>query len=210
MFRFRTAFLALAAMAFAGHASARLMHYTSSDAEDLNRVSAYLNSIRTMSGSFVQIGPDGQIDQGKFVLSKPGRMRFEYGPPTPTLIVSDGSTVAVENTKLKTQDRYPLGDTPLYLILSDKIDLLHNNDTVGVDREQDALIVKAQYNTSQLRASITLTFSQPELELRQWTVVDSQGQSTTVALRNVQTGTPVNAAQFVVPDRNPFTHRIRE
>jgi outer membrane lipoprotein-sorting protein len=33
------------------------------------------------------------------------RMRFEYAAPNPTLIVSDGSSVAVINKKLNTTDR---------------------------------------------------------------------------------------------------------
>ena len=72
------------------------------------RVSAYLNSIRTMKGGFSQIDPDGGVDQGTFVISKPGRMRFEYKPPAPTLIVSDGTTVAVQNTQAQDRRRYPL------------------------------------------------------------------------------------------------------
>src|ERR1700722_7417580 len=73
---------------------------SAADRADLDRVSAALNAIHTLEGGFVQIGPEGQIDQGTFYIQKPGRMRFEYAPPSPTLIVSDGSTVAGENTKL--------------------------------------------------------------------------------------------------------------
>jgi outer membrane lipoprotein-sorting protein len=72
---------------------------------DLARVSTYLNSIRTMTGGFTQIDPNGDVDQGTFAMAKPGKMRFEYKPPAPTLIVSDGKTVAVQNTLLKTVDR---------------------------------------------------------------------------------------------------------
>ncbi len=78
-----------------------------SDKSDLDRVSAYLNAIHTLKAAFVQIGPEGQVDQGTFYIEKPGRMRFEYTPPNPTLVVSDGSTApAVENQK--TQHGGPL------------------------------------------------------------------------------------------------------
>ncbi len=191
-------------------AAPRPVVFSDADRAQLDRVSAYLNSIRTMKGGFVQIGPDGQVDQGTFALAKPGRIRFEYAPPTPTLIVSDGSTVAVENTKLKTVDRYPLGDTPLDLILGDTIDLAHNRAVVGVERQQDALVIRARSNTNRTQSNITLTFSQPELELRQWTVIDNQGLSTTVALRDAQAGAAVPGSLFVIPDRNPFTHKVIE
>lgn len=175
--------------------------YSAADRAELDRVSAYLNSIRTMKGGFVQIDPNGDVDQGNFDISKPGRMRFEYKPPAPTLIVSDGKTVAVANTQLKTIDSYPLDQTPLDLILGDSIDLADSHEIVGVARQQDSFIVKARSRGGRAQGNITLTFSEPELELRQWTVIDNQGLSTTVALRNVQTGIDIPASLFVLPDK---------
>jgi outer membrane lipoprotein-sorting protein len=175
--------------------------YSATDRVELDRVSAYLNTIRTMKGGFVQIDPNGDVDQGTFAISKPGRMRFEYKPPAPTLIVSDGRTVAVVNSQLKTLDSYPLNQTPLDLILGDKIDLAGSHEIVGVARQQDAFIVKARSRGGRAQGNITLTFSEPELELRQWTVIDNQGLSTTVALRDLQTGIDIPASLFVLPNK---------
>lgn len=181
--------------------------FSDADRADLDKVSAYLNSIHTMRGGFVQIGPDGTVDQGSFFLSKPGRIRFQYDPPAATLIVSDGRTVAIQNTKLKTLDRYPLSQTPLDLILSDDVDLKSKREIVAVQHTADSLIVKAHSSNFGVHADITLSFAMPELELRQWTVVDNQGLSTTVALRQVETGVDIPAAEFVLPDKNPFSRR---
>lgn len=184
--------------------------YSAADRAELDRVSAYLNSIRTMKGGFVQIDPNGDVDQGTFDISKPGRMRFEYKPPAPTLIVSDGKTVAVANTQLKTIDSYPLDQTPLDLILGDSIDLADSHEIVGVARQQDSFIVKARSRGGRTQGNITLTFSEPELELRQWTVIDNQGLSTTVALRNVQTGIDIPASLFVLPDKAALKPKLND
>jgi outer membrane lipoprotein-sorting protein len=176
--------------------------FTAAQRADLARVSDYLNSIRTMTGGFTQIDPNGDIDQGTFAIAKPGKMRFEYKPPTPTLIVSDGRTVAVQNSKLKTVDRYSLSDTPLDIILGDKIDLLHDHSITGVEHQQDALVVHARSRGSNAQGNISLVFATPGLELRQWTVVDNQGLQTTVALRDVQIGADVSHVQFAVPAKN--------
>jgi len=181
-------------------APARLIEFSAADRADLDRVSAYLNSIRTLQGDFVQIGPDGQIDQGRFYLEKPGRIRFEYLPPNPTLIVSDGRSVAVANKKLKTIRRYPLGDTPLDLILADNIDLLHNRAIVAVEHQPGALIVDARTSPNRAKANVSLVFSDPMLELRQWTVLDDQGMTTTVALRSLEQGITLDSALFVLRD----------
>ncbi len=177
----------------------------------LDRVSAYLNSIKTLKGSFVQIDPNGEVEQGDFYIEKPGRMRFAYKPPAPTLIVSDGSTVAVKNSKLNTVDRYPLTDTPLDIILSDNIDLRHNSYVTGISEEEGALVIHARSNNNKSQGDITIYLSQPELELRQWTIKDAQGLSTTVSLRDVQSGVPLPGSLFMLQDaKNPFTRKTDE
>jgi outer membrane lipoprotein-sorting protein len=181
--------------------------YKADDRAELDRISAYLNSIKTMKGGFVQIDPNGDVDQGTFAISKPGRMRFEYKPPAPTLIVSDGRRVAVANSQLRTVDSYPLDQTPLDLILGDRIDLAGSHEIVGVARQQDSFIVKARSRGGRTQGNITLTFSEPELELRQWTVIDNQGLSTTVALRDVQTGIDIPVSLFILPDKNAFRQK---
>jgi outer membrane lipoprotein-sorting protein len=180
--------------------------FTPAQRADLARVNTYLNSIRTMTGGFTQIDPNGDIDQGTFAISKPGKMRFEYKPPNPTLIVSDGKTVAVENSRLKTVDRYSLSDTPLDIILGDKIDLLNDHSITGVEHQQDALVVRARSRGSNAQGNIALVFAEPNLELRQWTVVDNQGLQTTVALRDVQIGADVSHVSFALPPKYPSSH----
>lgn len=177
----------------------------------LDKVSAYLNGIHTLKGSFVQLDPNGAVEQGDFYIEKPGRMRFEYKPPSPTLIVSDGSTVAVRNNKLNTVDRYPLTDTPLDIILSNNIDLRHNSYVTGVDEQEGDLVVHARSNNNRSQGDIAIYFSQPQLELRQWTIKDAQGLSTTISLRDVEAGAALAGTLFMLQDaKNPFTRKGEE
>jgi outer membrane lipoprotein-sorting protein len=206
-------FLGLAAIGLCGAgqpAPQRLIEFSDQDKAELDRVSAYLNSVRTMKGGFIQIAPNGQVDQGLFYMSKPGRVRFEYRYPNPTLIVSDGYTVAVKNSKLNTVDRYPLSETPLGLILADKIDLLHNQAIVGVEHQPGSLVILARSSNNRVRGNISFVFSEPELELRQWTVEDNQGLSTIFELRDTQPGVALASSLFVMPEKNPFAHRREE
>ena len=179
----------------------RTAKLTDQDKADLARISAYLNSIHSLRGRFVQIGPNGELDQGRIYLEKPGRLRFEYDPPSPILIVSDGRTVSVSNSKLKTLDRYPLSSTPLDLILDDKIDLGGDKAIAGVMREPGALIVLAKSRSTRRKPDVRLVFTDPVLELRQWTVIDDQGLATTVSLTNLELGVPLNDTLFVIRDK---------
>ena len=184
----------------AGQAPPRLIEFSAADRADLDRVSTYLNTIRSLRGDFVQIGPNGEIDQGRFYLQKPGRLRFEYRPPSPLLIVSDGRTVAVSNSKLKTVDRYPLSATPLDLILGDKIDLGRDKSVMAVVHQPGSLMIEARTSRNRAKPNIVITFSAPQLELRQWTVIDDQGLSTTVALSELEPGVALNDTLFALRD----------
>jgi outer membrane lipoprotein-sorting protein len=174
------------------------------DRADLQRVSAAMNAIRTMKGAFVQVGPNGEIDQGQIYVNKPGRMRFEYAKPSPYLIVADGVSVAVGNSEVKTVDRYPLIDNPLSMILDDKIDLGASTAVSRIERKPGQLIVTAKRDDGTLRGQVTLIFSEPTLELKQWVVTDAQGLQTMITLNNVETGVALNPELFILRDVNKF------
>jgi outer membrane lipoprotein-sorting protein len=187
-------FIAVAGFALPAHAA----RWSAADAADLDRVSAYMNGIHTMRGSFVQIGPEGQVSTGKFYILKPGKMRFDYDPPSPTLVISDGLSIAVYNTKLNTADRYPLLSTPLNLLLSNDLDLKSSSAITGVEHQTGELIVEAKSTAKNANGTITIVFTDPNMELRQWTIVDAQGLPTTINLRDVQQGIDLPASAFQI------------
>jgi outer membrane lipoprotein-sorting protein len=172
--------------------------FSAAQKSDLERASDALNAVHTMEGSFVQIGPEGQMDQGRFYIVKPGKMRFAYAAPNPTLIVCDGRWVAVENTKLNTVDRYALWTTPLNLILGNDLDLRDNTDIVGVEHRNDELVISARSHKGRVNGDLVLVFAEPTLSLKQWTVKDAQGLLTTVAISNVKSDSVLDPALFTI------------
>ncbi|GAA0577142.1 LolA family protein [Rhizomicrobium electricum] len=189
---------------------ARHIEFSDADRADLDKVTTYLNGIRSLEGGFVQIGPNGQIDQGKFYLVKPGKLRFEYQPPSPLLVVCDGNTFAVFNKKMKTVDRYPLSSIPLDVLLGENVDLKKDGSIVKLQRSPGTLVIEARTSKNRSKANIAITFSYPELELRQWTVIDDQGLPTTVALRNLKTGTNPDPSLFVLRDSKGVGAKTRD
>ena len=154
----------------------------------VDRVSAYLTSVRALIGDFVQIGPDGSKSEGEFYLQKPGRVRFDYNPPSPIELIADGSSVVVRDRKLATQDLYPLSQTPLRFLLADRIDLMRDTNLIGV--YADDVFVTVVIEERQILAGthrLMLMFSAQDLQLKQWTVTDPQGYDTTVAVYNLDT-----------------------
>jgi outer membrane lipoprotein-sorting protein len=177
--------------------------YTDQQKADLDKVSAYLNAIHSLKADFVQIGPDGGVAQGEIDIQKPGQIRFAFQPPSPMLIVATKGEIYVKNSRLNTLDHYDLSDTPLGILLNENVDLKTNRSVLGVFEQNGALIVQARSALNQNRSNITLVFSLPTLELRQWIVKDNQGGNTTVALGNMQIGAHLDPAVFTVPVKDP-------
>jgi outer membrane lipoprotein-sorting protein len=201
-----TMLIAVSSFAFSGSSGAAPPSpFTDSQKADLDRVSAALNAVKTMSGRFTQIDGSGNLSNGYFMIRKPGKMRFAYYPPMQTLVVSDGYSISVQNQKLHTTDRYPLIGSPLTFVLSDDLDLKKNEYVTGIEHQNGAVIVRAHANTRAMQGDITMVFSDPGLELRQWTIIDAQGQQTTVSLSEVKTGMPLPGSTFLLGAQNSFT-----
>jgi outer membrane lipoprotein-sorting protein len=161
----------------------------------LQNISNYFNSIRTMQGQFIQIGPNDERSEGTFYLSRPGKVRFRYQPPVRVEVVADGKSLSVEDKTAGTQDLYPLSKTPLKALLANHIDLT-SSEIVGDIREDGDLISVQLAEPTFGDGRLTLIFDKATYELRQWVVTDARGLNTSVALFNVTTGQPIDPRIF--------------
>ena len=163
------------------------------------KVSAYLSSLQTLVGNFVQVGPDGSKTKGDFYIQKPGKVRFEYDDPTPIAIIADGSSVAVRDRRLATQDVYPLSQTPLRYLLSDRIDLLKDTNVVSVTADDVFVSVTIEEKQALIGTSrLMLMIGAKDGQLKQWTVTDPQGYDTTVAVYNLDSSKKLDPGMFKI------------
>ena len=107
----------------------------------LQKINTFINSFQTLRGDFVQISDKGQSVKGVLMLSKPGKIRFDYAPPSPLLIVSDGKWLTIKNKVKERGDQVPLRSTPLRLIVAPSIDLFAETTVLSVE-EADGLTSK--------------------------------------------------------------------
>ena len=167
------------------------------------KVSNYLSSLQQLSGNFVQVGPDGSKTKGDFYIQKPGKVRFEYDPPSPIAIIADGSSLAVRDLKLATQDIYPLSQTPLRFLLSDRIDLLKDTNVVSVTADDIFISVTIEEKLALIGTSrLMLMVGTKDGQLKQWTVTDPRGYDTTVAVYNLDSSKKVDPGLFKIDFTN--------
>lgn len=168
----------------------------------LDRINAYFNGLKGFQADFVQVAPDGRNYGGILYLLRPGRMRFEYHPPAALEIVADGRSVAIRDRKLRTQDVYFIGQTPLKFLLQPKIDVAKDSTVKELKRVgDDVQLLIEDKSTLGGTSRIRVVFDGQNYALKEWTVTDPQGHDTRVMLSNLNINASPDRALFVIEEQ---------
>jgi outer membrane lipoprotein-sorting protein len=163
----------------------------------VERINAYFNGITNLQGGFEQVDATNKRSTGRFYVQRPGKIRFDYAPPSGLRIVADGSSLAIEDSELKTVEKYPIQSTPFRLLLSEAVDLGRDARIVGVESQEGTLAISLEDKSGDAAGSIRLLFdSGTELQLKQWMITDAQGLTTQVTVTDVVSGRKVAADFF--------------
>lgn len=166
------------------------------DRADLTRIEGYLNSVRSLRSRFIQTAPDGDVTQGVAVMQRPGKMRFQYDPPTPFLLVANYGTLFFHDSSLKQTSNIPLSRTPLGILLSDQTTLSGDVTVTKFVRLPGQFQITLVRTANPGEGTLTLLLADNPLTLRQWIVVDQQGKQTRITLTNLEAGARVDPKQF--------------
>jgi outer membrane lipoprotein-sorting protein len=161
---------------------------TAQDKADLGRIETYLDSLRTLKAHFLQVAPNGALSQGTVWLDRPGRMRFQYDPPSPLLLVAGHGLVVFNDRSLNQTSNIPIGKTPLGILLADHVRLQGDVTVTGMQHLPGQIQVSMVRTASPGDGTLSLIFADNPLALRQWTVLDAQRQETRVTLYNAELG----------------------
>ncbi|MBC8036556.1 MAG: outer-membrane lipoprotein carrier protein LolA [Rhizobiales bacterium] len=178
--------------------AAKPIEVTDGQATSIRHINDYINGFKNLQGDFSQISPKGNVSRGIFFISKPGKMRFEYAPPNPFLIVADGTWLTIKNRAKEKGDQFPLSETPLRLVLGNEVDLLRDTNILGFEEAEGLTTVTLEDKEGVLGGQLILVFDQTQKALQQWVIVDSKGRRTTVSLENIVAGVKPDPQLFVV------------
>ena len=171
---------------------------TDHDRADIARIEAYLTGLRSLKARFLQVSSNGGTSEGVVWLERPGRMRFQYDPPSPFLLVANYGIVVFTDRQLRQTSNIPLSQTPLSIILADQVKLSGDVEIIGIRRLPDQIILTLQRVASPSDGTLTLIFSDQKLALLQWIVVDPQRQETRLRLYDLELGGKFDPKLFQV------------
>lgn len=161
------------------------------------KINQYLNSLTDLKGRFIQINPDDGKQKGKFYLKRPGRIRFDYSRPSLQRVIADGETLSIEDRDINTVDRFPLEKTPFRILLAKDVNIIRDAVIIAVTETDELTSITLVDRKGAALGQIQLTFTNsPVFQIREWKVIDTQGQTTRVILTNLKFDEKIDGKLF--------------
>lgn len=190
-------FLPLFGPAQAANSNGPVQTQSAQDKNDIGRIEKYLNGIQNMSADFLQIDDAGGLMRGHIAISRPGKMRVTYAPPSKDFIIADGSFVHIWDDALQSQTNVDQDSSLAQFILRDPVQLTGDVTITRIEHFASKIEMTLVETNDPEAGSLTLVFEDKPLKLRQWKVADAQGRQTGVNLENISERTEFPADTFV-------------
>ena len=176
------------------HAEAVL---SAADRADVQKIEKYLNDIRTFRSRFIQVSQNGGVAEGRIYIQRPGKMRIEYKPPVPILIVSTGKLLIFYDSELDETTHLPFSASPAAFLLRKRIDIKERVRVTGLRRKAGRLYLSVVDRKSPDRGALELMFLTNPLRLREWIVTDARRRQTKVVLIDPKEGIDLKPTLFL-------------
>jgi len=183
---------------------------TDGDKRDLGRIEDYFNGITTLQARFLQLSPNGRTAEGNLYISRPGRLRFEYDPPVPYLLISDGTQVIFYDKELDTPTYVSLSSTPLEFFLGPTVKLSGLVTVTNVERRPGILRITLVQTSSPKDGQVIITFTERPIEVKKWALVDSKGTTVEVAIFDPRLGIKLDPKLFVFDNKKIIDQKNRQ
>jgi outer membrane lipoprotein-sorting protein len=177
-------------------AAAPPLTLSAADQALVSQIEAYLNGLKALTANFLQVASDGSTRTGKAWLQRPGKMRFEYDPPDPQLLVAGFGVLVYNDPQLGQTTNIPLSATPLGILLAQHVVLSGGVTITDIQRNPGEVELTLIRTGKAAAGSLTLVFGTNPLELRQWQVLDAQNRETRVSLYDITPGGPFPDSLF--------------
>ncbi|MQX35341.1 LolA family protein [Roseospira navarrensis] len=181
---------------------------TTEEAVLLKQAAQTLNAIQTMRARFAQTSSRGNYAEGTVYLQRPGRLRIEYDPPADILVVANGNYVIFEDGELDQVSYIGLNDTPLGILLRERVEFTDPDITVtGMRKGGGLLEIDLVQTDDPGQGVLTLVFALSPMELRQWRVRDAQNIEVTVTLFTPRFGVDLDSDLFKYQEKPGYSRQ---
>lgn len=174
------------------------------DREIVARIEAWLQGVTTLRARFTQLAPDGRMSTGRVFLHRPGRLRFDYDPPSRVQLIATDWRLIFVDWAARQVNVLPLSQTPLAFLLDEKVQLSGELEVRRVQRRAGEIALEVVRAKEPDQGRVVMVFAEQPIELRRWAVTDPQGLTTTVLIEEPEYGVPLDPALFRFRDPQIF------
>ena len=169
------------------------------DPYSLENVSHYLTNLKFLKADFLQTSADGTASSGAILIKRPGRMRFEYYKPDKTLVLVSSGALAIFDPKGDEEPiTYPIKNNPISLVLTGEVDLLNSGIVENYEKSIEEAVLTIRDPKKPERGSVELVFTGAKPELKQFTIKNENGSSTSILLKDIEYPKQINETLFSI------------
>ena len=169
------------------------------DPYSLANISQYLANLKFLKANFSQTNVDGAASSGAILIKRPGRMRFEYYKPDKTLVLVSSGALAIFDPKGDEEPiTYPIKNNPISLVLTGEVDLLNSGIVENYEKSIEEAVLTIRDPKKPERGSVELVFTGAKPELKQFTIKNENGSSTSILLKDIEYPKKINETLFSI------------
>lgn len=146
----------------------------------------FFKNLATLEADFIQVGPSGNVSNGKIYLDLPGKLRIDYKNPNNLLITSKGFWIVIQDRETKTTNNIPVKSSPFSILLENKLIFKNENFKTEYSLSSGVITLKIKSQNEDILESLIMEFSEKPFSLKKWIISDSFGEMTTVLIQNAK------------------------
>jgi len=166
---------------------------------DLQQVENYLNNIKNLSAKFIQESAEGNLVEGKFLLSRPGKMRIEYSAQPKVIIVVNGAVLSYFDVELDEISRLSTNTTPASFLTRENISFgAKDVEITNVKKTADQIKISVMKKNRKEAGEFSLIFSTNPLRFDKMEVKNDLDQTIRVTLSDIDFISQISDKMFVL------------
>ena len=150
------------------------------------QIENFFKNLVTLEADFIQVGPSGNVSNGKLYLDLPGKLRIDYNKPNNLLITSQGFWIVIQDRQSQTTNNIPVKSSPFSVLLENKLILKNENFITEYSLSSGIITFKIKSQKKDTPESLIMEFSEKPFSLKKWIISDTFGEKTTVLIQNAK------------------------
>ncbi len=166
------------------------------------KINNFFKLLKSMEADFIQVGPSGNVSNGKIYLDLPGKLRIDYQKPNNILITCKGFWLTIQNRDLKTTNNIPLESSPFSVLIKKKFNFDNKSLRTNINNISGVISLKITSPENNKTEGLILEFTEKPFSLKKWIIKDTFGEITTVLIQKAKYNNKLSHLLFF-PDNFP-------